>query len=60
MSDFEENYRKWHTFMSFIKSAVRIVGCLIVVSMTDWASAINILAFSLLLAEVVGIAEEWV
>ena len=57
MSDFEDRYRKWHTYMSYAKSAVRIVGCFLaahnIISL-EW------FAFFIGVAEVIGILEEWV
>jgi len=55
-SDFESTYRTWHTRLSYIKSAVRISACAIAL----YDSSIAVLAAGLLIAELVGIAEEWV
>jgi len=55
-NDFESKYRTWHTRLSYIKSAVRISACAI--ALCD--SSIAVLAAGLLIAELVGIAEEWV
>ena len=55
-SDFETKYRTWHTRLSYIKSAVRIAACAIAL----YDSSIAVLAAGLLIAELVGIAEEWV
>ena len=60
MSDFENRYRKWHTYMSYIKSTVRIGGCVAVLYLTPFADLISCIAFSFLIAELIGIAEEWV
>jgi hypothetical protein len=60
MSDFEQNYRKWHTYMSYIKSAVRIAACIIVLWVAPFTDLISYLAFGFLIAEIIGIAEEWV
>ena len=60
MSDFENRYRKWHTYMSYIKSTVRIGGCVTVLYMTSFTDLISCIAFSFLVAEIIGIAEEWV
>ena len=60
MSDFENRYRKWHTYMSYIKSAVRIGGCVAVLYLVPFADLISCIAFSFLIAELIGIAEEWV
>lgn len=60
MSDFEYNYRKWHTFMSYIKSAVRIAACVVVLWLAPFTDLISYLALGFLIAEMIGIAEEWV
>ena len=60
MSDFETNYHKWHTYMSYIKSTVRIGGCVAVLYLAPFADLISCIAFSFLIAELIGIAEEWV
>jgi len=57
VSDFEHRYRKWHTYMSYAKSAIRIVAFAgLALSLTD----ARVTASLLLIAELVGIAEEWV
>lgn len=45
---------KFHFIVSFLKSAIRIVGCVMVIITKD----IRVLAGALLLAEVLGIIEE--
>lgn len=60
MSDFENRYRKWHTYMSYIKSTVRIGGCVAVLYLAPFTDLISCIAFSFLVAEIIGIAEEWV
>lgn len=60
MSDFENNYRKWHTLMSYIKSTVRIAGCVTVLWLAPFTDLISCLAFAFLIAELIGVAEEWV
>jgi hypothetical protein len=60
MSDFENRYRKWHTYMSYIKSTVRIGSCVAVLYLAPFADLISCIAFSFLIAELIGIAEEWV
>ena len=60
MSDFEDRYRKWHTYMSYIKSTFRIASCVTVLWMAPFTELISCLAFGFLLAELVGIVEEWV
>jgi len=57
MSDFESRYRKWHTYMSYVKSGIRIVA------FGGLALGLIGAAFTatlLLIAELVGVAEEWV
>jgi hypothetical protein len=56
MTDFETNYRTWHTRLSYIKSTVRIVTCIAAV----FTASIAVLAVGLLIAEIIGIAEEFV
>lgn len=60
MSDFEQKYRTWHTWMSYLKSGIRILGCVSAVIVANPTTAIFALAFSFFLAELVGIAEEMV
>lgn len=61
MSDFENKYKTWHTRLSYIKSAVRIGGCLGVIAITHATLLpVTILATTFLVAELIGIAEEWV
>lgn len=61
MSDFESKYKTWHTRLSYIKSAVRIGGCAGVIIITHATLLpVTILAASFLVAEIIGIAEEWV
>jgi len=55
-SDFEKSYRAWHTGVSYMKSAVRILSCAIAL----YDSSVYILATGLLIAELLGIVEEWV
>ena len=57
MSDFEDRYRKWHTYMSYVKSAIRIVAF---GGLAAGFFVAEITAVLLLIAELVGIAEEWV
>jgi hypothetical protein len=57
-TDFESNYRTWHTRLSYIKSAARIIACLGV--FMDPSDGLYVLAVGLLIAELIGIAEEWV
>lgn len=60
MSDFENNYRKWHTYMSYAKSAVRLFTCLYVMYQPSSLENLFWLAFGLFIAEAIGVAEEWV
>lgn len=60
MNDFENKYRNWHTSCSYVKSAIRIAGCVTVMLMVPFGEMINCLAFSFFLAELVGILEEFV
>lgn len=57
MSDFESRYRKWHTYMSYIKSGIRIVAF---GGLALGLFGVVISATLLLVAELVGVAEEWV
>jgi len=57
MSDFVENYRKWHTYMSYAKSVVRIVGCFFA---AQGLISLQLFALFICIAEVIGIVEEWV
>ena len=57
MSDFEDRYRKWHTYMSYVKSAIRIVAF---GGLAAGYFVAVVTAVLLLVAELVGIAEEWV
>ena len=56
--DFETKYRTWHTRLSYTKSAARIIACIGV--FIDSQNGLFILAGGLLVAELIGIAEEWV
>jgi hypothetical protein len=56
VSNFENNYRKWHTRLSYAKSVARIISCCGV--LVDPNDGMYILAAGLLLAELIGIAEE--
>ena len=60
MSDFESRYRKWHTYMSYAKSAVRLVTCAIVMLLPSSFETLFWLAFGFFIAEAIGVAEEWV
>jgi hypothetical protein len=60
MSNFESQYRTWHTYMSHIKSTIRIAGCCFVLSQVLFGDIVGWLAFSLIVAEIIGIIEECV
>ena len=55
MSDFEDNYRSWHTKISYFKSGIRLFTCFAsIISDGD----VIILAAGFGLAEILGIVEE--
>lgn len=61
MTSFEDKYKKWHTNLSFTKSGVRLAGCaLAIFYMDDATVAVLALAGFFALAELLGIAEEWI
>lgn len=53
---FEDKYKTWHKYTSYVKSGIRLITCGIALT----TGSISILALGLGIAEVVGIAEEWV
>jgi ABC-type multidrug transport system permease subunit len=53
---FETNYKTWHTRASYIKSGIRLIGCAVAV----FTGSVVALGVFLAVAELVGIAEEWV
>ncbi len=57
MSDFQDKYNSWHRKLSHFKSGIRIGACIIgIITMpTLW-----VFFLSFLIAEIVGIAEEWI
>lgn len=63
MNSFEDRYRTWHTWISYVKSGVRIatgfaaLGCMYYGAA---GTAIVVLSIGLILAEVLGVAEEFV
>ena len=57
MSDFENNYRTWHTYLSYLKSAIRLFTCLGVMVFSE-VNLLFVLAFGLFFAEIIGIVEE--
>ncbi|CAB5220997.1 hypothetical protein UFOVP245_57 [uncultured Caudovirales phage] len=58
--DFENKYRNWHTYWSYLKSTIRIAGCLTVLWIAPFGELISCLAFSFFIAELIGILEEFV
>lgn len=54
--NFESNYNTWHKYASYIKSGIRLGAC----GATIITGSIYILAIGLIIAELVGIVEEWV
>lgn len=53
---FESNYNTWHKYASYIKSTIRIATC----GLAFAFGSVAIVAIGLGVAELVGIAEEWV
>jgi len=64
MTDFETKYRTWHTRLSYIKSAMRIASCGLccfsVCVIGSVETSVLALAGGLFMAELIGIAEEFV
>lgn len=58
--DFENKYRNWHTYWSYLKSAIRIAGCLTVMYYAPYGELLSILACTFFFAELIGILEEFV
>ena len=63
MSDFEQRYKTWHTYMSITKSLIRMVTSIAIVTayffdQLDLQKAILILAAGYGIAEFVGVLEE--
>ena len=57
---FENNYRDWHTKISYIKSGVRLAASgLALWYMNDAAAAVFALALGFGVAEILGVLEEW-
>lgn len=54
--DFSKKYNTWHKNASYVKSFMRIFGCALAISM----NSLFVLCIVLILAEVIGIAEEWI
>jgi len=49
----ESEYSAWHTYWSYLKSAIRIVACV-----AGMLGSLSLFAIGMLIAEVVGIIEE--
>jgi hypothetical protein len=49
---------KWHAYVSFAKSGIRMVSCIGAICLMDTQKALLILASGLLIAECLGIIEE--
>jgi len=45
---------KWHLYLSYLKSIIRISGCSLSLIYNEW----SILAISFVIAEVLGVLEE--
>tara|TARA_R110001606_G_scaffold240168_2_gene388288 strand:+ start:1665 stop:1844 length:180 start_codon:yes stop_codon:yes gene_type:complete len=58
MPEPQESKSNKHFFISLVKSALRILGCVMAMIVPDPVSAIQYLAVTLLAAEILGIAEE--
>jgi hypothetical protein len=66
-NEFENNYKHWHQKISFVKSGIRIAACLSCIitlialgHVEGTTPAIMMFAIGLGLAEILGIAEEWI
>ena len=66
-TEFESKYKTWHQKISFVKSGVRITACLsciitlIVLGHIEGTTpAVLMLAIGMGIAEILGIAEEWI
>lgn len=63
MSDFAEKYKGWHQKISYIKSAVRIGGSIVSIVLAQlFGPTVGVvgLAIALILAELLGVVEEWI
>lgn len=63
MEKFEDKYKQWHQKISYVKSGVRIASCagaLFLLYVDSQAVSIAFLALGLLIAEILGIVEEWI
>ena len=63
VKSFEEKYKTWHTYYSFTKSGFRMIGCVaaayLYVRGPSPDIAFMVLCGSLLVAEIIGIIEEF-
>ncbi len=60
MSNFEDKYKNWHQKTSYIKSAVRMAGCVIALALLPNVNlSVLSLVVCLFVAELLGIVEEW-
>jgi hypothetical protein len=66
-NEFEKKYKDWHQKISFVKSGIRITACLsciitliVLGHLEGTTPAILMLTIGLGLAELLGIAEEWI
>jgi hypothetical protein len=55
-TEFESKYNTWHKYTSYIKSCIRFGAC----GATLITGSVYILAIGFFIAELVGVAEEWV
>lgn len=62
MDNFEEKYKHWHQRISYVKSFTRILACLLCAIIVSFSltQAVLILSAGLFVAELLGIAEEWI
>ena len=59
--NFRDRYHAWHTKISLVKSCLRIAACLTALCMLDEPShGLLTLAVGFGIAELLGIAEEWI
>jgi hypothetical protein len=66
-NEFEKKYKDWHQKVSFVKSGIRIAACLSCIitllvagHIEGGVPAVLMLAIGFLLAEILGIFEEWI
>lgn len=61
MSNFETKYRTKHKAISLVKSSIRIIGCIAAaLFLPNAVAAVTALGLGLIVAEVLGIAEEMI